>query len=494
MGHKAKIEALVLELEPKKVRTTLQLSWLPQMTLHPKNFLSLLSGFCILYCLALGSISYFPNGIFEDDAYFYFQIATNLINNGYPTLDGYEPTNGFHPLWLYILVAIGVPIKLIFGYQTSQGYTSAFLALSCCVVVLIAFLCRNTSVRVLIFVLAIFCGVGMEGLLGALFIVLIFRSLVRDRCPSIWVAALVATRWDLVIALLPIVITYKSTRNLRVLFAVVIGVVFTAAAHNYAAGEFYSVSSMIKASRALSELGWNKLVYNASSWGNAYRYTLLVILNIVIFRFLFVGSISTNDIKPLQILGLIISANSFAVAHSFVSDMRDWYFAPTLFPLAVLASNLIDNQIEKSVTLNDSIFYIMSALGVLMYGAYIAINLSDMRASKDFVNEVKTVIPRGTRIFSYDGSGYLAWSLSGWASVTNGDGLVNSFEYFHSTLKTKDLLSYLRKNHIVYYIRNQPGDPGCIGFGPCLKNEVYVEQSVSKSTRPFTSFKLYEIK
>jgi hypothetical protein len=432
--------------------------------------------------------------MFEDDAYFYFQIATNLINNGYPTLDGYEPTNGFHPLWLYILVAIGVPIKLIFGYQASQGYTWAFLALSCCVVVLFAYLCRNTSVRVLIFVLAIFCGVGMEGLLGAVFLVLIFRSLMKGGCPSIWVAALIATRWDLVIVLLPIVIAYKSTRNLRVLFAIVIGVIFTAVAHNHAAGEFYSVSSMIKASRAFSEMGWTKLVYNASSWGNAYRYTLLVVLNIIILRSLVMGAINTINIKSLQILGLIISANSFVTTHSFVSDMRDWYFAPTLFPLAFLASNLIRNRVEKAASPNNSILYIMSGLGMLMYGAYLAINISDMRASKDFVSEVKNIIPRGTRIFSYDGSGYLAWSLSNWASVTNGDGLVNSFEYFHSTLKTKDLLPYLQKNHIFYYIRNEPGDPGCIGFGLCLKDGEYIEKSSSKSTRPFTSFKLYEIK
>jgi hypothetical protein len=41
---------------------------------------------------------------FEDDAYYYFKIARNVAQQGQLTFDGQSITNGFHPLWLLVLV------------------------------------------------------------------------------------------------------------------------------------------------------------------------------------------------------------------------------------------------------------------------------------------------------------------------------------------------------------------------------------------------------
>jgi hypothetical protein len=46
-----------------------------------------------------------------DDSYYYFQIARNIISGAGVSFDGLAPTNGFHPLWLLILV----PIWFFFG-------------------------------------------------------------------------------------------------------------------------------------------------------------------------------------------------------------------------------------------------------------------------------------------------------------------------------------------------------------------------------------------
>jgi hypothetical protein len=40
-----------------------------------------------------------------DDAYYYFQPAWNAAHGHGLTLDGFSPTNGFHPLWMMVLVA-----------------------------------------------------------------------------------------------------------------------------------------------------------------------------------------------------------------------------------------------------------------------------------------------------------------------------------------------------------------------------------------------------
>ncbi len=42
----------------------------------------------------------------SDDAYYYFTIARNLVSRGMLSTDGIMPTNGFHPLWLFLITPI----------------------------------------------------------------------------------------------------------------------------------------------------------------------------------------------------------------------------------------------------------------------------------------------------------------------------------------------------------------------------------------------------
>ena len=41
-----------------------------------------------------------------DDAYYYFGVARNLAGGHGSTFDGINPTNGYHPLWCWILVPV----------------------------------------------------------------------------------------------------------------------------------------------------------------------------------------------------------------------------------------------------------------------------------------------------------------------------------------------------------------------------------------------------
>jgi len=50
-------------------------------------------------------------GLIADDAYYYFTIARNIAGGLGPTFDTLAPTNGFHPLWLLVLV----PVFALFG-------------------------------------------------------------------------------------------------------------------------------------------------------------------------------------------------------------------------------------------------------------------------------------------------------------------------------------------------------------------------------------------
>ncbi|MDZ4770170.1 MAG: hypothetical protein SGJ24_13655 [Chloroflexota bacterium] len=44
-----------------------------------------------------------------DDAYYYFLTAQNIVESGSPSVDGIHPSNGWHPLWMAITVAVFTP-------------------------------------------------------------------------------------------------------------------------------------------------------------------------------------------------------------------------------------------------------------------------------------------------------------------------------------------------------------------------------------------------
>jgi len=45
---------------------------------------------------------------YDDDAFYYFQIARNIVSLHRSTFDGTHLTNGYHPLWMLTLVGLGM--------------------------------------------------------------------------------------------------------------------------------------------------------------------------------------------------------------------------------------------------------------------------------------------------------------------------------------------------------------------------------------------------
>lgn len=62
--------------------------------------------------------------VFRDDAFYYFTVARNLVETGQSTFDGTYPTNGYHPLWLALLL----PLTALFA-DAERGFLLSVLAL-----------------------------------------------------------------------------------------------------------------------------------------------------------------------------------------------------------------------------------------------------------------------------------------------------------------------------------------------------------------------------
>ena len=78
------------------------------------------------YHLALGSTAFL--GLLEDDYYYYAIVADNFLTLGKLTYDGVTLTNGFHPLWFVLILAL----RFVFGGFSTPFYialTLVFLGL-----------------------------------------------------------------------------------------------------------------------------------------------------------------------------------------------------------------------------------------------------------------------------------------------------------------------------------------------------------------------------
>lgn len=75
-------------------------------------------------------LTFLLTNLLPDDAFYYFQIARNIAHGLGSTFDGIHKTNGYHPLWLLILI----PIFSVFSVGGLHDVTPIYVALGTAVV------------------------------------------------------------------------------------------------------------------------------------------------------------------------------------------------------------------------------------------------------------------------------------------------------------------------------------------------------------------------
>jgi hypothetical protein len=71
---------------------------------YPRLVLVALGIVMVIYAFSVPvkSLAYF----FSDDAYYYYKVAQNIVSGLGSTFDGFNKTNGYHPLWMLILLPV----------------------------------------------------------------------------------------------------------------------------------------------------------------------------------------------------------------------------------------------------------------------------------------------------------------------------------------------------------------------------------------------------
>lgn len=76
--------------------------------------------------------------VVPDDAYYYFETARNIVAGNGSTFDGIHTTNGYHPLWMVVILPIAVVVKEPLTFlQTVLGLGVTLSLLSALLVYLI---------------------------------------------------------------------------------------------------------------------------------------------------------------------------------------------------------------------------------------------------------------------------------------------------------------------------------------------------------------------
>lgn len=435
------------------------------MSFMTSNARSRVAGYLVVGCLlplalslAMPVLASPVAGFAEDDSWFYAQIAYQWPRVGFPSFDGVHPTSGFHLLWGGLLSTISWILSLFTGdkHIHAVAFTSMYLML----VGMVAYQAsRDAAWRARSFcALFVFLTLGaflMETALLTLSLLLLGRRLLafpEERAASragLSVAALgvltVLCRLDALVIVLVWALWGRRAAWSRPLAAgALLGVALQLAGMQWLFGEWFSVSSGLKAAQAAQ--GNGGFLHGGLKGGIALRAALGAVL--AGGAWLTVRGLSGRQrlVKGGALLGVV----TFSLGHLVLSDMRSWYFLPLYGLCWWTASRKNDTGSARRFSSHFTLLCSVIALTLVGYKAYRLVQ-TDTKTKQAwvFIDKLRHHVPHEEKIFEIDASGFPGYFSE--RAVINGDGLVNTYDYARR-LTTDQLAGYLQEEGICWVI------------------------------------------
>ena len=389
-------------------------------------------------------------GILEDDAYFYTQIAYNWGVHNICSFDGINVTSGFHLLW-GILLAIVAKIVFIF---TANKDTHLLFMLS--LYFFIAFYIswefgKNWIEKIILFFGLLFCTVMTETGLLALLYLIYFRELFIkkefNRVALMSIMLIPIARIDSTVIVVLSSLYFLFTKQFKIYITVTLMLLLGIAAHfsimYFLFHHFLSVSSLYKVG------SMNVLHIFASNISEGK-----VLQRFAVFFVMFCLALwGAYKEKKYGYLCVVSAASLFVFVHMFTNQgIRTWYFMPSLSLITVVIFQLSSRYKSAAYAL----FFIAMAYLTVNHVYYHLVQFKDnLGWQREFIQLVKYNVRPGERIFQIDASGWTGFFSE--RNVINGDGLVNSYEYYDRSMNN-GLKGYLKEYNVHYIITNRDLD------------------------------------
>jgi len=424
-----------------------------------------------------------------DDAFYYFKIATNVVNGKGISFDGIGSTNGFHPLYLIIIIPFFavihdkiLVIHAVLSLAAILDTISVYILYRICV----HYLRLHREISLMVATLyslntyVWFSGGGsLNGLetavnvLCILLFIIVYLETVRTeriRCITLGVAtgAVLLARTDniILVVICYIYIIWSSikriTQVMQLIKSVLIAIIMISPFLIWSLVTFgtiiqvsgISVPAITKT--ILAAQGWSTQQWVLQFLKNLANITLalgipvrsknepLFVLSITAYGiagFLWIIGYLKCRTPQLQdrfwatirlIIPLFIMIPTFVLVHTVRAVyLRGWYYS-SLIPIILLGVGVGLNHARSCSKSFMKMFPVVLVLGWLMlFGIGVVRNMIwplDLETDKFAVlSKVRSVVPRGTRIGSFN-AGVFGYFLDDMI-VINLDGVVNNAAY-----------------------------------------------------------------
>lgn len=404
----------------------------------------------------------------DDDAHYYNIIAKHIAESGRSTFDGQSLTNGYHPLWQWLLalqfklvgqsaiVTMLIELALLCGAMWIVLHLSGITSLSGTVLLVIGFLAglHTMTLRGMEPALVIACFAGLVLLIAAKRDGALLRHDLKDGIVlGLAAAAVIGARLDSAVFVLPLVWLALEGRT-RVASLAVLGSGGAAFAlfNLLVFGTPLPVSASVKSLGGL-QINWLLLDQIPIMYGT------------YVAGFVFAGlacafAARLEHAKSWQralLLSVAIGMAAHAAKLLFGSSWRvwDWYFYPT----ALAAIALLATQSRRVLGLLDT-YKITGIAAILVatnaaFTIYIAARWA--HAGRDYTNfrlvnreaaQKLAPVLAGAPVAFGDRAGSFAAAYNG--PVVQTEGLVNDKAYFDTLTKGGDVHSLLCRRGVKF--------------------------------------------
>jgi hypothetical protein len=397
----------------------------------------------LLLCIVVNAVLIVrrPLAYMPDDALFYDQIAVNITHGLGITFSGQMPTNGFHPLWLLICVALAwfAPAKA--GLLTLVG--AAVVALNLSTLVTLRLVLRRARVPYPSAVSLVgapylfFVTIGMEGHLAALLLALTVRGCLsledRPTRARLFILAglgglLVLSRLDAAILVAPLAgwVVWRGLQRIRprgralgeLVAAGLLGaapIALFLALNYHAFGDIRPVSGALKQiSAAYEPLNGVAVLYFAMTTAGG-------LLGLIFVRRAFGAVLAALAAGALLFLAYIVL---------FTSQAGAWYYYPIAVTAILSAAGGVQ-LVQDRVGSAHAPALLASGLAVLglglmiRYGARTGPDFADFQRPSSLGPAAQRAGIR--RVFTFDRPGELAFLDN--LSVLAADGLTTNLRF-----------------------------------------------------------------
>lgn len=412
---------------------------------------------------------------FEDDSYFYMKTALNFASGFSSTFDKINQTNGYHPLWFLILSAYYFVIN-IFASPSPEFLLRATVLLHYIIffvniIIIYEIIVNNYKKNYWgIFFIALFLLIiqvflrsyGLEShitiLLLSIYLLIKTYEINNDKdhilAKCILFSLIFLSRIDYAFTVIPVLIVYECffeenkfhfKKLLNFLF-IVYGTLLIYVLINYLYfGHCFTISGTAKNSFPKILIFEN--IQQIITTKNFFKIRILLFFA---FAFILTGLriLKEKDkfTKILFFAGIGMLAFDLLNLTFNYEGLRDWYLIGTSFITILLLVNIIYKypKTQIAVLISCIIFAIFSVKSKIDNNI---VNITYIEAYK-YAKVLKENTRSDDRILQVDMSGTVGFFSE--RNIINGDGLINSFEYYNY-LKQNKLGEYIKMANVNYY-------------------------------------------